>query len=129
MVILRELPHPIKVSRFQHLPDAVQEFLLSDKKRDDLINLVTYQGLPEDTWVKLNEILWGLFLRELGIQMLEQGISEHLSIDGQKAKDIGQIMRKTILVPYLDMLSASTPKQGNNPPPPQGNVVNLKARD
>lgn len=123
MPAFNRLPFNIKVSRFQGLPVEIQDFLLSDKKSEQLQELARNQGLEEKDWIKLNDLIWGVFLREIDLTMLEQGINEYLKIDAEKAKILGDAIRKTMLVNFSDFFA---PKKKTETSVPKGNVVNLK---
>lgn len=101
--------------------------MFSAKKNEQLQEIARSQGLEEDWWMGLNHLVWGVFLREIDIQMFEQGISEYLGVDSEKAKAIGDNIRKTILVHFTEFFASKkqNPAQNPNSVPP-GNVVNLR---
>lgn len=115
----------IRVQRFQGLPVEIQDFLLSDKKNEQLQEIAKSQGLEGNNWIGLNDLVWGVFLREIDIQMFEQGISEYMNMDGEKAKAIGEAIRKIIFVNFSEFFA---PKKQNPNSVPRENIVNLKQK-
>lgn len=123
MPAFNPIPFTIRVQRFQGLPVEIQNFLFSDKKNEQLQEIAKNQGLEGDNWIGLNHLVWGVFLREIDVNMFEQGISEYMNIEEEKAKAIGDVIRKTMFVNFSEFFA---PKKQNPNSVPPGNVVNLK---
>lgn len=123
MPAFNPLSFVIRTQRFQGLPVEIQDFLLSDKKSEQLQEIAKSQGLEGNNWIGLNDLVWGVFLREIDVQMFEQGISEYMNMDSEKAKATGEAIRKTIFVNFSEFFA---PKKQNPNSVPPGNVVNLR---